>query len=515
MRQANARQSFCPARPLAVLMALLCLGAAASASFGADAPQGSATQPATGAEPASLIAQGLDANGAITLTGNQSRLVRTSVPVRAVDLTDPEVVLAKVINPTDIMLSGRKPGRSQLVVWDDQGHSQSIEIIVNADVGGLTEEYRKVLPGAKIEVSSANGTIVLRGRVANAEVADQAAQVAAPYSAANSKVINLLEIGGGQQVMLKVRFAEVSKDAISALGVNFGINSGGNEFGANVIGGVAPFGITQAASGGASFLTVPSPASNVTQFGAFTAGKTPFEIFVSALRQNNLLRVLAEPNLTVMSGSRASFLAGGEFPYPVPQNSGTGTGGTTITIEFKQFGVRLTFMPVVLGDGRIRLHVQPEVSDLDFSQSLTLNGFVIPSITSRTADTTVELTEGQTLSLAGLLNTRVNATNQLTPVLGDLPIIGALFRSVRYERTETELVVLVTPTLVGGMTPEQVPAMPGERWRFPTEGELFLHGDLGGPAADAAHIPTASPPRRFQGTYGFAPITASASNGGR
>jgi len=199
----------------------------------------------------------------------------------------------------------------------------------------------------------------------------------------------------------------------------------------------------------------------------------------------------------------------------VPQNSGTGTGGTTITIEFKQFGVRLTFMPVVLGDGRIRLHVQPEVSDLDFSQSLTLNGFVIPSITSRTADTTVELTEGQTLSLAGLLNTRVNATNQLTPVLGDLPIIGALFRSVRYERTETELVVLVTPTLVGGMTPEQVPAMPGERWRFPTEGELFLHGDLGGPAADAAHIPTASPPRRFQGTYGFAPITASASNGGR
>jgi pilus assembly protein CpaC len=223
------------------------------------------------------------------------------------------------------------------------------------------------------------------------------------------------------------------------------------------------------------------------------------------MRENNLLRVLAEPTLTTTSGQEASFLAGGEIPIPVPQTGGGANGGYVITIDYKKFGVQLKFVPIVLGDGRIRLKVTPEVSDLDNTHSITNGGFQIPAFTSRITSTTVELNEGQTLSLAGLLNTRVSTDTQVTPLLGDLPILGTLFRSVRYSRQETELVVLVTPHLVSGMNPAQVPSLPGEHWRYPTESELFWHRDLGGPAPETGRTPSAMPPPQFHGTYGFAP----------
>jgi pilus assembly protein CpaC len=223
------------------------------------------------------------------------------------------------------------------------------------------------------------------------------------------------------------------------------------------------------------------------------------------------MRTLAEPNLTVMSGSQASFLAGGEFPYPVPQSGGAGGGATTITIEYKQYGVRLNFTPVVLGNGRIKLHVAPEVSDLDYTHSVTLEGFTVPGLTSRTMESTVELSEGQTLSLAGLMDSRVTAVNNVTPLLGEIPILGALFRSVRYERSETELIVLVTPILAGAMNPASVPELPGEAWRYPTDAQVYVNGDMGGPAADRVHAPSATPPRQFQGAYGFVPAAAPAN----
>jgi pilus assembly protein CpaC len=189
----------------------------------------------------------------------------------------------------------------------------------------------------------------------------------------------------------------------------------------------------------------------------------------------------------------------------VPQTGSGGVGSTAITVEYKQFGVRLDFTPVVLGDGRIRLKVTPEVSDLDFSRSVSFNGFVIPSITKRTLTTEIELAEGQTFAVAGLLNNRVTANKNVTPLLGDVPILGALFRSVRYERNESELVVLVTPRLVEAMNPDQVPSMPGERWRYPTEGELLWNADLGGPAKDTTAAPLPARPARFRGEYGFTP----------
>ncbi|HEY2585483.1 MAG TPA: type II and III secretion system protein family protein [Tepidisphaeraceae bacterium] len=493
-------------RSAAALMAAALLGLPVAAR--ADAPEGvaapAATQPVAGG--VSLIASGLDANGAgVSMTVGQSRQITTSAPVRAVDVTDPDVVSAKVISPTEIVLTARKTGSAQLMVWDDGGRSARADITVDPDLKAIRAELAKDLPAVRIDVGSANGTVVLRGRVPAAEMADKVVQVATPFAA---KVINLLEIGGGQQVTLHVKFAEVSRDAINALGINFGI-AGSGGFGANVIGGVEPFGTVSASPTSPIMLGVPSPGANVTQFMKLQAGQTPFAIFINALRENDLLRTLAEPNLTVMSGSQASFLAGGEFPYPVPQSGGAGGGQTTITLDFKQYGVRLNFAPVVLGNGRIKLHVQPEVSDLDYTHSLTLQGFTIPGLTTRTFESTVELAEGQTLSLAGLLQTRVNATNTATPLLADIPVLGALFRSVRYERNETELVVLVTPELAGPLNPGAVPPLPGEQWRYPSEGQFYLNGDLGGPAADAAHAPSRLPPPTFQGSYGFVPATTT------
>jgi pilus assembly protein CpaC len=494
----NARRGLLARTVLATTLAL------SGVALAQTSPTSQPTVIANQAGGVQMIASGLDPSGGkITLSANQSRLIKLSGPVRTIDVTQPDAVMAKVVSPTDVMLTGKKPGTSQLVLWDDAGRSQSVDVVVTADLAALTEEIKKALPDADVQLSVANGAVVLRGRVPDVQTAEQVAQIAAPYSG-TVKPINLLEIGGGQQIMLQVRFAEVSKDAIHALGVNWGIANGVSRFGGSIPGQIGPIGITQLPGTVDPVLSVGTPGSGVTQFGSFVSGATPFDVFITALKQNNLLRVLAEPNLTVLSGKEANFLAGGEYPYPVPQNNGT--GGTTITIEYKPYGVRLNFLPVALGNGKIRLHVAPEVSDLDYSNAVTLNGFVIPGITKRTADTTVELNEGQTLALAGLLNTRVHGTNVITPVLGDIPILGALFRSVRYERSETELVVMVTPTLAAAMNPDQVPLAVGERWRYPSLGQTFLFADLGGPAAKTQAVPAAIPPKRFQGTYGFTPV---------
>jgi len=193
----------------------------------------------------------------------------------------------------------------------------------------------------------------------------------------------------------------------------------------------------------------------------------------------------------------------------VPQTAGGNGIGAAITVEFKKFGVQLDFTPVVLGDGRIRLKVTPEVSDLDFARSVTVSGTLIPSVTKRTLTTEIELADGQTFAVGGLLNNRTTANKDVTPFLGDLPVLGALFRSVRYERNESELVVLVTPRLVEPMNPEQVPSLPGERWRYPSDGEMLWSADLGGPADRASGAAPAAKepqkPNRFRGDYGFTP----------
>jgi pilus assembly protein CpaC len=459
-----------------------------------------------------LMTQGVR-DGTIKLMVNKSLVLKTTRAYKRVSAAQPEIADVTPISPTSLLLTAKKAGNTQLVVWDDADQSQVIDVVVDFDLQALQQQLKAMFPDAKIEAVHANGTIVLRGRVSNITIAEQAAQIAAPYA---TKVLNFLEVAGGQQVQLQVRFAEVSRSALSSLGVN-GAFVAGNAFGGSHIGQVNPTNLLP--GDGASVGDTPagqglqlignqtiSPA--VTLYGGGQIGSVFVEGFVNALRQNNLLRILAEPNLIAISGQEASFLAGGEFPIPVAQ-SGAGTGGTpAITIEFREFGVRLTFVPIVLGDGRVRLKVAPEVSDLDFTTAVRFGGFLVPGLTQRKVNTTIELADGQSFAIAGLLNSNVTASKDVTPLLGDLPVLGSLFRSVRYQRRETELVVLVTPRLVEALNPGQVSQLPGEKWRYPTESDLFFQADLGGPlsgktAPTTAPAAAASEPPRFYGPYGF------------
>jgi pilus assembly protein CpaC len=473
--------------------------AAPDVSVAPDAPAASvlavpviAAAPATRpADPVGII-ENVPEDGRVHLLVGRSFVVKTRTPYKRVSLTQPDVAGDNEVDPTSILLTAKKPGAAQLIVWDDKDKTQVLDVVVEVDMVALAEMVKKSFPTADATISNANGSIVVRGRVPNVQVGEQITELLSAYG----KVLNFLEMAGGQQVMLQVRFAEVSRSATTALGVNFGFGgTNGVEFGNNVPGG-GPFAVNE----GIGNLTRVAGA-NVTLFGGGRIGSTNFDIFLSALRNNNLLRVLAEPNLATLSGKEAQFLAGGEFPIPVPQSGGS--GNAAITVEYKQFGIRLSFVPVVLGDGKIRVQGTAEVSDLDFSRSVALGGFSIPSLTKRTISTTIELSEGQTFALAGLLNNRVTTSKQAVPLLGDIPVLGALFRSVRYERSETELVVLVTPRLVEGMNPRQVPELPGERWVYPSEADLFLRQYMGGPGS----TPTANKPApvQFRGPYGFVP----------
>ncbi len=458
-----------------------------------------ATQPSSG----SLISGGLAASNSASLHVGQSSLITTRVPIHRAAVANPDIADYRVVAPTQVLIAGTKPGVTQLILWDDQERSQVVDVLVNPDMRAFQQQVKLLFPKANVEASNANGTIILHGRVSDLETATRIAQVASPYG---TNVLNFLEVSGGQQITLQVRFAEVSRSLTQNLGFNAFATDGQFKGGINQGPGDSPLGsLLSTATGTGTTTSIPP----VALFGSGKVGNTAFEFFLDALRQNNLLRVLAEPNLTVINGKKASFIAGGEFPVPVPQASGS--GGVAITVDYKEFGVRLNFIPTVLGDGRVRLQVTPEVSDLDFTQSVSFNGFVIPSVTKRMVDTTVELAEGQTLALAGLLNNRVTANKSVTPLLGDIPILGALFRSVRYTRDETELVVLVTPRLVSPLNPGQVPPIPGEHWRYPNEAELFLGADLGGPALDTAHAPTIKPPPDFHGRYGFSPAEPASA----
>lgn len=498
-----------------------------------------ATQPGVlPAEPAStrasdVVSNGLSDDGKLTLMVNKGQVITTKLPYKTVNIANPEIADVNRVNDYEILLTAKKPGSTQLIVWDVAGLSQNVDVVVVSDMEALQGQLDKIFPGAGIQAMNVNGTIVLRGRVKNLEVAKQAEAIAAPYG---QDVQNFLEIGGGQQVMLKVRFAEVSRSASSQLGFAGSFRDGTSQFGFINGPNASPIG---AVASGSEF--VLNPAINL--FGGGQIGGTAFEYFIQALRRNNLLRVLAEPNVIAISGEPASLLAGGEFPIPVPQSS-SGSTGNSITIEYKQFGVQLNFLPTVLGDGKIRLKVEPEVSDLDYSRSVSFQGFTIPGLTKRTLSTTIELSEGQTFAVAGLLNNRIVASKDTTPLLGDLPIIGALFRSVRYERSETELVVLVTPELVGPMNPDQVGDLPGEKFNDPNELQLFLHGKVGSigsaepkaavhkgnaaahadatgatdatdadagntdePATEEEVTGADAEPVRFRGQYGFVPAT--------
>lgn len=480
----------------ALALFVVAAGAARAAGAGSAEPAGAA-----------LISHGLE-GGALRLMAGKSLLLTTSRPYRTVSVAESEIVDVNPVGPTTLLVTAKKAGMTQLVLIDDNNRSQMVDVFVASDVAALQQQLKLMFPGLAIEAADVKGTIVLRGRVPNLTTAQQAVQVAGPFG---GKVLNLLEVSGGQQVMLQVRFAEVSRAATTALGIN-GMMAAGSFIGGSNIGQVNP--LNQFKVPGAGDTPAPQGfdldrtiSPSVTLFAAGQIGSVYLDAFVQALRQNNLLRILAEPNLVAVSGEEASFLAGGEFPVPVAGGAQLG-GSSAVTVEYREFGVKLVFTPIVTGDGRIRLKVSPEVSDIDFTTAVKFNGFVVPGLQQRKVTTTIELAEGQTFAIAGLLSHNIASTREVTPLLGDLPVVGALFRSVRYQRKETELIVLVTPRLVEAMSAGQVPPAPGQNWRHPTESDLLLRQDIGGPVqaiSRPATRPVAQTPQFF-GQYGFNPV---------
>jgi pilus assembly protein CpaC len=314
------------------------------------------------------------------------------------------------------------------------------------------------------------------------------------------KILNLLEAGGIQQVMLEVRVAEMSRSLMRRLGVNFNWISNGT-FGISLLNSLSKL----PASGWPG--NPLSVSGNVTGIFQFTNGATTWTAFVDALKENGLTKILAEPTLITLSGRPASFLAGGEFPIPVPQASG---GGTTITIEYKTFGVGLNFTPTVLGNGKISMIVNPEVSDLDFSRSVQLQGYTIPSVNVRRVSTVIELADGQSFAVAGLLKDDLREVVTKYPVLGDIPILGVLFRSSSYQKNETELIVIVTPHLVKPVDMAKQ-TLPTDQFIDPDDFEFYLLGSLEGrakgegakPPAPSSAVPGLKKGSGLEGDFGY------------
>lgn len=414
----------------------------------------------------------VDASGTVRLTVNDSRVITTSRPYHRVALAKTSLAEIQPLSPTQLLVTAKESGTTQLVFWDDQDEAQTLLLQSTADLRQLQDQIALLLPGEAIEVVDLNGRIALTGSASDTTVADRAMRIASGYGT----VENFITVAGERQVALRIRFAEVSRTAGKEFGVNFGFQDGNNSIIGSNVGQIAPFGLATNANGAVTGLDpVSSPGPGVQLFGVGSISGDPFTYYLNALRDSNLLRLLADPELTVISGKQGEFLAGGEFPVPVPQEEG-------IAIEYREFGIKLIYTPIVLGDGRIRMELVTEVSDLDETIAVATGGVRVPGLRKRSTATTVELREGQTLAISGLLRSRTVASKRVTPLLGDVPVLGALFRSVRYRREETELVVLVTPRLVAALNPDEVPPVPGETWRHPNDVELMIFGQLGGDA---------------------------------
>ena len=419
----------------------------------------------------------------VQVTAGRSIILPLDFEVTRIALTNPEIADATVVQPREILVDGKKPGTISLIVWG-AGKRQQYDIIVEQPVAPLEQQLRALFPGEDVNVSTSEGATILSGHVSSTNVMLRMGEIATA-SLPKSQLINLLQVPGGsesQQVMLQVRFAEVNRRKILEAGLGLFLSR--NRF-----------------LGRSTTQQFPAPDFE-TESNQVTLVFSDFlnlflwdrEVGVGgvlkALQQTGGFQSLAEPNLIAYNGQEASFLAGGEFPVPVVQ----GNAGS-VSVQYREFGIRLTFRPVIAGDA-IRLKVTPEVSSLDFNNGVTLSGFRIPALTTRRASTDVELRDGQTFAIAGLLDNESQNDEAAIPILSRLPIIGHLFRSKATRAEQTELMVLITPRLVRALDPDEVPPLP-------TNPDMFLKrpepvkkpgGGVGGQIEGGAGLVDAPPP---------------------
>ncbi len=459
--------STCRTARLSLLAAVVCVTTAPSiaaqdGSGRSIAPRFTVAQPAEAHAVAAVAAQASDASGfeRVLLTAGRSTVLTLPFDVTRIAVTNPAVADAMVVKPREILIDGKAPGTVSLIVWSETDRRQ-YDVVVDPGVTPLQQTLQQLFPGEDIRVSMNDESILLTGKVSSNVVMLRAGEIAEGMSS-KTGVINLLQLPGGsasQQVMLQVRVAEVNRRAIRELGVNL-ISTRVEATGRVTTQQFAAPDFDDEKAGGLVF----SDFLNLFFFNR----KEGLGAVIKALEQKGLFQSLAEPNLIAYNGQEASFLAGGEFPVPIVQ----GVSGQ-VTIMFKEFGVKLNFRPTIAGDV-IRLKVRPEVSSLDFNNGITLEGFRVPSLITRRAETDVELRDGQSFAIAGLLNNIAQNDGSNVPFLSKIPIIGTLFKSNADRRERTELMVLVTPRLVQPLDPDEVPPLPTQPKQFlpaPTTGE--------------------------------------------
>jgi len=395
----------------------------------------------------------------------RSLVITSPNRIKRLSLADPAIAEAVVVSPTQVVINGKAPGGVSLILWDESGQNQSFEVLVDIDVLGLTQKIHEVFPAEPVQIETSKDVVMLSGRISSAEVADKILEV---VKNSTPKVTSLMQIppAGVEEISLQVRFAEVNRQAVQQLGINILRNFGSNMPLSVTTGQFSPPGIGQTqtvSTGGSTTATSTSGndflLSNLLNVAVFRPD-LDLAAFIEALQENNILQILAEPNLLTESGKEASFLAGGQFPYPVVQASGGASGFTSITVQFKEYGVRLSFTPTLMPGGVIHLKVQPEVSSLDYTNAVTLQGFVLPGIATNRVDSEMNLKDGQSFVIAGLLDNRVTEQFQKIPGIGDIPILGKLFQSRALTKTDNELMVLVTPHIVQALAPTDVPTGP-------------------------------------------------------
>ncbi len=448
----------------------------------------------------------------VNLLVGRSTVLRMDRPIIRVSLSTPDIADALVTSPYEVLIHGKTQGTISMLIWANNGTIKNYDVAVHRDLSELDAQLRKLFPGEPITVGSNGKDVVLSGIVSTKYIVDRASSLAVGYVEKADQVVNLLRQQEGvatDQVMLKVRFAEVSRSALQDLGASFfkGPTGKDNWIGSTTTQQFASPSIDQ--KNGLVF-------SDLLNLFAFNT-EEQLGTLVKALQSRGLFQSLAEPNLITQDGKEASFLAGGEYPFPVVQGT---AGNQSVTITFKEFGVRLHFTPTVLGGDMIHLKVAPEVSTLDFSNAILLQGFRIPALSTRRTESEVELRDGQTFAIAGLLDNRVNETMSRVPGIGDIPILGYLFRSRAYQKNSTELVVMITPRIVrrdsSGVTPNLpglVQPFLGPQRRLPTPPPAFNEPESrqGQQAQPASPSPAAGSGASNDGPAVTTPVAAAVA----
>jgi pilus assembly protein CpaC len=391
----------------------------------------------------------------------KSVVINVQTPLTRVLSSNPAAVETLATSPTEVVVEGKAAGASSLILWDASGRSQVLDVVVDLDIAALRNAIQRSYPNQQLDVEADGSRLILTGNVADPKMIEELGKMANAYS---TQIVNSVRVPATheRQILLEVKFAEVDRTALSQVGVNLFSTGATNTIGTTTTGQFGGFGAQQITDS-KGVRADPQPDAPISSTGPvhvpFTTQQTLGQVLniflfrpdihlgavIQALQQKNVLQILAEPNLMALNGQKATFLAGGEFPFPVVQ---PGQGFTSITIQFKPFGVRLDFTGFVQEDGTMRIHVAPEVSTLDFSNALTLQGFVVPAISTRRAETEIELKDGQPFGIAGLLDNRATVQMSRVPGIGDIPILGQLFRSRSVNKSNTELLVLVTPHIV-------------------------------------------------------------------